>query len=120
MDEQRTEELLEEEIQMEEGPAERDYGSEVHELYEARPELRGEQLPDAVVQACIRGQKLTDAYNQFAKSRHQEAENLRKENRILRENAKAAAKAPVRGLSRGSSVSNKPEDPFLRGFNESW
>ena len=115
--------VMEEVVETEEvqaAPGERDYGSEVQALYEARPELRGEALPDEVLQACVKGQKLTDAYSQFAKARHAESKQLRRENRVLRENAKSAAKAPVRGVSHGGSVSNKPEDPFLRGFNESW
>ena len=119
MEETILEEIAETE-EVQETPAERDYGSEVQALYEARPELRGEPLPDEVLQACVQGQKLTDAYSQFAKARHAESKQLRTENRVLRENAKSAAKAPVRGISRGGSVSSKPEDPFLRGFNESW
>ena len=119
MEDRIMEEVVETEA-VQDAPAERDYGSEVQALYAARPELRGETLPDEVLQDCVRGEKLTDAYSRFAKARHAESKQLRTENRVLRENAKSAAKAPVRGVSRGGSVSSKPEDPFLRGFNESW
>lgn len=99
---------------------ERDYGSEVRALFAQRPELRGEELPEEVLQACIGGKPLKEAYEDYAGRQRKEAEELRKENRILRENAKTAARSPVRGVTRGGSVQNEPEDPFLRGFNSQW
>jgi len=68
----------------------------------------------------VGGKRLTEAYNDFAKAQKQETEALRKENRVLRQNARSAAQAPVRGVSRGGSVSCGPEDPFLKGFNAEW
>lgn len=105
------------EIMEEQAAPARDYGAEVRELFAARPELRGGELPEAVLQACIGGKSLTEAYNDYAKTRRQDADSLREENRILRQNAKAAAQAPVRGVTRGGSTDAKPEDAFLRGFN---
>ena len=104
----------------EEMPEARDFAWEVQELYESRPELRGSELPEEVVQACIGGQTLQAAYSSYAARQRQEAEALRKENRILRQNEKAAAKAPIRGISRGGSVPAKPEDAFLKGFQAEW
>jgi len=106
-----------EEMELTEPAQERDYGSEVQALFAARPELLGEELPEEVLQACVRGEPLTEAYNRFARARHAESKRLRQENRVLRENARSAAQAPVRGVSRGGSVVSRPEDPFLRGFN---
>ena len=100
------------------GQESRDFETEVQALYDARPELRGSLLPDEVAEACIRGKSLTDAYNEYAGRQRTEAADLRTENRILRQNAKAAAQAPVRGVTRGGSTNPKPEDAFLRGFNE--
>ena len=89
-------------------------------MYESRPELRGRELPEEVVQVCIGGQTLQEAYSGYAARQRQEADALRKENRILRQNAKAAAKAPIRGISRGGSVPARPEDAFLKGFQAEW
>jgi len=118
MEEQNLEQITQETT--EPAPAERDYGREVRELYTQRPELRGEQLPEAVLQACVAGKPLKDAYDEFAGRQRQEADALRKEKRILREQAKTAARSPVRGVTRGGSVHAQPEDPFLRGFNTQW
>ena len=96
----------------------RDFETEVKALYEARPELRGSLLPEEVATACVRGRSLTEAYNEYAGRQRSESADLRKENRVLRQNARAAAQAPVRGVSRGGSANTKPEDAFLRGFNE--
>lgn len=115
-------EILEEtELQTEETAEQaRDYGAEVRALFEARPELRGGELPGEVLTACVSGKSLTDAYNDYAKARKQDADSLRKENRVLRQNARAAAQAPVRGVTRGGSTNAKPEDAFLKGFNSDW
>lgn len=120
MEEQNLETVQTVETKQEATPAERDYGSEVRELFTQRPELRGEQLPEEVLQACVEGKPLKAAYDEFARRQRAEAAALRKENRILRENAKTAARTPVRGVTRGGSVHAQPEDPFLRGFNSQW
>ena len=115
-------EILEETEVQEEVPAseERDFGAEVQALFLARPELRGGELPREVLMACVDGKPLTEAYSDYAKAQRQEAESLRQENRVLRQNAKAAAQAPVRGVTRGGGTNAKPEDAFLRGFNSGW
>jgi len=39
---------------------------------------------------------------------------------ILRQNAEAAAKAPVTAVTGGGPADTEPEDLFLRGFNEGY
>ena len=94
---------------MEEKVVERDFEQEVKELYDARPELEGEELPQEVLKACaVEGKKLSEAYDAYA------------EEAADKQNKKAARQAPVRSVTRGGSVDAKPEDSFLRGFNAAW
>ena len=93
---------------MEETVVQRDFEQEVKALYEANPSLRGEALPDPVIKACAGGKKLSEAYDAYAQEQAQA------------QNEKAARQAPVRSVTRGGSVEAKPEDAFLRGFNEAW
>lgn len=97
---------------------ERDFTSEVASLLSVHPELKGKRLPDEVVQDCVRNNRpLVQAYTDYeSKQRKAEAEALRKENNTLKQNAEAARRAPVRGVS-GSGVTSKPDDPFLAGFD---
>lgn len=97
---------------------ERDFTSEVASLLTVHPELKGKRLPDEVVQDCVRNNRpLVQAYTDYeSKQRKAEAEALRKENNTLKQNAEAAKRAPVRGVS-GGGVTSKPDDPFLAGFN---
>ena len=101
------------EQQVQEQPAERDFEGEVKALYEARPEMKGQELPQEVVEACMEGKTVSEAYTDYARKKHQEA-------RIQRQNEKNAAKAPVRGLSGGGATNVGAEDAFLRGFNTAW
>lgn len=109
-------EEIKEEVQeepQEEVREERDFAGEVQELYDSRPELRGEELPEEVVKACLAGKTVSQAYSDYAKNRHREA-------RIQRQNEKTAARAPVRGVTGGGSTGVQAEDAFLRGFNTAW
>lgn len=102
-------------------PAARDFGAEIRELWELRPELKGKTLPSEVAAAAAKGQRLALAY--FAhevKQARTEAENSRKENEILKQNAAAAAKAPVKGVAGGGPTDSKPKDPFLDGFDSDY
>ena len=106
----------------------RDYASEARELLNVHPELVGKSLPNEVYAAAARpGVTLLQAYTDYergvaqaeaAKTR-QEAEKLRKENRILKNNADSADRAPVSGVSKGGRASDKAKeaDPFLAGFD---
>lgn len=97
---------------------ERDIQAEAKELIVARPDLKMQQLPAEVVDAWRSGDNLLNAYNRY-EARQKEAENqkLKKENNILKQNAAAAAKAPVKGVSGGAPTDTEPEDPFLKGFD---
>ena len=103
-----------------EAPAARDYAAEVAELLRQHPELRGRPLPDDVTRAAVdEGTPLSEAYRAYAE-RETKAElaRLREENRVYRQNAEAARRAPVQGVA-DSGAETKGADPFLAGFN-SW
>ena len=102
-----------------ETPGTRDYAGEVADLLKAHPELRGTQLPNEVVQACVvEGRSLAGAYEAYMR-KQTEAENkaVKAENKRLKQNADAARRAPVRGVSKGGATNAEPDDPFLIGFN---
>lgn len=105
----------------------RDYVSEARELLAAHPELAGKNLPQEVYAAASQpGTTLLQAYSEYerkgeraeAEKARTEAERLRKENRILKNNADSADRAPVSGVSKGGRAEDKDaNDPFLKGFN---
>ena len=103
----------------EEAPSGRDYEGEVADLLKIHPELRGTTLPDSVVNDCVvNGKPLVTAYETYAR-KQTEAENkaVKAENKRLKQNADAARRAPVRGVSKGGKTNTDPDDPFLIGFN---
>lgn len=103
----------------EEKPEGRNFRAEVTELLRAFPKLRGQQLPQEVVDEAVKnGTPLVTAYSNY-KEKADEAEKkaLRKEKNTLKQNADAAARAPVRGVSKGGPTDTKADDPFLKGFN---
>lgn len=103
----------------EEKPEGRNFRVEVTELLRAFPKLRGQQLPQEVVDDAVKnGTPLVTAYSNY-KEKADEAEKkaLRKEKNTLKQNADAAARAPVRGVSKGGPTDTKADDPFLKGFN---
>lgn len=107
---QETEAILAEEPAEEQAaPAGRDYAAEVKRLYEARPELRGTELPGEVIAACVGGKSLTAAYADYARRQHQEARQTRTPRRPT-----------VKSVTQGGAVTREPEDAFLRGFNAGW
>ena len=81
----------------------RDYAAEVKALYEARPELRGEQLPDEVVAACVRGTSLTQAYTDFARRQREEA-------RLRQREARAPRRPAVKSVTQGGGAAAQGED----------
>lgn len=97
---------------------ERNIQAEAQELIVAHPDLKMQQLPMEVVEAWRNGENLLNAYNRY-EARQKEAENqkLKKENNILKQNAAAAEKAPVKGVTGGAPTDTEPEDPFLKGFD---
>ena len=106
----------------EEKPAGRDFKAEVEALLDIRPDLKkpGTKLPDAVTEECVKsGRPLAVVYLEYeAKQEKAKYDALLKENKKLKQNAEAASRAPVRGVSRGGPVKDKTnDDPFLKGFN---
>lgn len=103
-------------------PSQRDYTAEATELLRVRPNLRGKDLPDEVTRDAVEnGKPLVTAYLDYeAKQNQAELDKLRKENQIYKQNAEAAARAPVAGTSGGGSTEQKAEDPFLVGFNSDY
>lgn len=83
----------------------RDFEQELRQLLAARPELRGEELPQEVVEACIRGKTVTEAYNDYARAQRKQ---------------RPRPAAPVRGVTRGGGVQQAPEDDFLKGLRTEW
>lgn len=96
----------------------RDFAAEARALMEARPDLAGKKLPDEVIGACVRqGKSLLAAYSEYEIAQQKaEADRLRRENEVLRQNAASAARAPVSGVSGGGKTDTSPEDDFLKGF----
>ena len=119
--------VVAEEKSEEKKPAEkqRDYEAEVKDFLEIRPEYRaaGKKLPKEVTDECVRsGRPLTVVYLEYeAKQRKAEYDALLKENKKLKQNAEAASRAPVRGVSKGSPPDAKSnDDPFLKGFDSEY
>ena len=100
----------------------RDYMKEAQDLLAVRPELQGKDLPNEVtLDAVNNGKSLLRAYLEFeAKQKTAETERLRKENKILKQNAEAASRAPVAGTTGGGATDTKAKDPFLEGFNSDY
>ena len=97
----------------------RDYRAEVAELFRAFPDARNERIPDEVTNDAIAtGKPLIQVYMDYKlKQTSAKAKTAEKENKILRQNAAAAQKAPVRRSTGGGQTDTKPSDPFLEGFN---
>ena len=97
----------------------RDPKAEVAELLAAKPEMRGKQLPPEVLAAWSGGKNLLTAYSEYeAAESRREAERLRTENNIHKQNAANAAKAPIKSATAGGAPGDsKGEDFFLNGFN---
>ena len=52
---------------------------------------------------------------------NKQIEQLQRENAILRQNAQAAAKAPVRGVSGGGTAAENTKSSFLMGLeSDGW
>lgn len=103
-------------------PDGRDFHAEVQTLLDLRPDLKkpGTKLPDEVTRECISsGKPLAVVYLEYeAKQNKAKYDALLKENKKLKQNAEAASRAPVRGVSRGGATDTKAnDDPFLAGFD---
>ena len=90
----------------------RDYAAEVRQLQRLYPELR--EIPEEVAQLAAEGESMLTAYAVYqGRKAQQEAQALRAENKVLRQNASAAKRAPVRGL--GGAGKERMSD-FERGM----
>lgn len=100
----------------------RDFGAEVAELLAARKDLVGTTIPSEVINACVQGNKrLLVAYAEYEeKQTKAENERLAKRVKVLEQNAAAAARSPVVGVSGGGPTDTKAEDDFEKGFNSIW
>lgn len=100
--------------------AERDFNAEIEELQTEYPAALSTGLPDEVKTEAVRtGKPLLDVYRGYiARQVSTKAEILSKENAVLKQNAAAAQKAPVRGVTGNGSASEKAKDPILEGFEK--
>jgi len=96
----------------------RDLRAEVEQLKLLYPDVR--EIPDEVAKKVASGSRVIDAYQAYLSQQSSKAaETLKKENKILRQNAANAQKAPVRGVS-GGGVTPQKSDPFSEGFDAGW
>ena len=101
----------------------RDLGAEAEDLLAVFPQMQGRSIPTEVVLDSLNGNKsLTAAFAAYTERQHQaELAALRKRSGRQGQNAAAAGRAPVRGVSAGGSTEQKAPDPFLAGFDsEDW
>ena len=102
----------------------RDFKQEVADLFRAYPNARNEQIPDEVTgDALASGKPLVQAYAEWkARTASAEVTRTRRENKILKQNQAAAARAPVSRVTGGGKTDTRPVDDFLRGFDDdaSW
>ena len=95
-----------------------DWESEWAELAKVHPEVIGQKLPDDIYQACIESaERPVRVYEQMMLAKKQEEiDDLRAQIATLKQNAEAAARAPV-SASAGTVGAQEGEDPFLKAFN---
>ena len=95
-----------------------DWEREWTELARAHPEVIGQKLPDDIYQACIESaEHPVHVYEQMMLAKKQEEiDDLRAQIATLKQNAEAAARAPV-SASAGTVGAQEGEDPFLKAFN---
>lgn len=100
-------------------PPSRDFAAEVSELLAARPDLVGTTIPSEVLSQCVEGNKrLIVAYSAYeAKQAKAENERLAKKVKVMEQNASAAARNPVAGVSSGGPTDTKAKSDFERGFD---
>ncbi len=96
---------------------------EMMALLERYPELHerlkcGESMPQEVLIACAKeGISLQVAYAEYEMKQAQaQADQLRRELELLRQNAAVGGRAPVKGATLGGSTAAKARDPFLEGL----
>ena len=96
----------------------RDFDYEISVLRSAHPDIK--ELPQEVLDASVQeDSNVLAAYEQYRNRQlTAEVENLRKENLALKQNAEAAARAPVTAVSSGGSIDGQEIDPFVAILGE--
>jgi len=93
----------------------RDFKAEVDQLRALYPDFK--EVPDTVAKAVANGVPLLTAYLAYRDQQHSaHTAKLQKENRVLKQNAAAAARAPVKGVTGGDTSAPKEKDIFELGF----
>lgn len=94
----------------------RDFRAQVRQLKAIFPDFKS--MPQEVMSAYENGADLMSAYSAYrVRAAEKASQAVKKENRILKQNAASAAKAPVKGVSGGGATGVQKEDPFLKGFD---
>lgn len=105
----------------EDTPKQRDFNAEVKALLDLRPELQkpGTKLPEEVTKECVEsGKPLSVVYLEWERRQEKARyDALLKENKKLKQNAEAASRAPVRGVSKVAVKNEADDDPFIKGFD---
>lgn len=98
----------------------RDFKQEVADLFSAYPNARTERIPEEVTDDALRMNKpLVQAYADWkARTASAKATRAERENKILKQNQAAAARAPVSKVTGGGKTDTRPVDDFLRGFED--
>lgn len=81
------------------------------------------EIPPEVLTAYLNGAELLPAYAMYqVKQSKKAAAKIQKENQVLKQNAAAAAQAPVKGVANsGASGKGEADDPFLKGLrSDGW
>ena len=101
-------------------PGQRDFKQEVADLFRAYPNARKERIPDEVTGDALSSNKpLVQAYADWkARTASAKATRAERENKILKQNQAAAARAPVSKVTGGGKTDTRPVDDFLRGFED--
>lgn len=104
----------------------RDFRAEVRELRTARPDVDATKpLPQEVMSACVKdGKRLLVAYTEYEQQQANkikaENERLAKKVKVMEQNASAAARSPVAGVTGGGPTDTKPKSDFEKGFDSIW
>lgn len=78
-------------------------------------------IPHELVKEIAEGKSVLAAYAGYRERQSAKAAaDLKKENAVLKQNAAAAARAPVKGVTGNGATGTKPADPFMQGFNDGY
>lgn len=115
MEEKELQQQEEQGVEMPPHEVSEELAREVQDFVETHPQVK--KLPDEVAEAFVRGVELEKAYSRYEQGR---MARLEEENRILRQNAEHADRAPVRGVT-GAGHREKGLSDFEKGFlAEAW